>query len=93
VGRLAEDHAHAERLARGLAGCGFEVEPVQTNMVFVKVAADRCAALQERLRAAGVVAIVSPRTRLVTHLDVDAAAITRAVDAFAAFQASSAAAN
>jgi threonine aldolase len=93
VGRLAEDHAHAERLARGLAGCGFEVEPVQTNMVFVKVAADRCAALQEKLLAAGVVAIVSPRTRLVTHLDVDAAAITRAVDAFAAFQASSAAAN
>ena len=71
VARLAEDHANAERLARGLAGAGLEVEPVQTNMVFVKVAKERCAALQAHLEAAGVVAIVSPRTRLVTHLDVD----------------------
>ncbi len=42
VGRLAEDHANAERLAKGLAAAGFEVEPVQTNMVFAKV--DRPAA-------------------------------------------------
>ncbi len=45
------------------------------NMVFVKVAKERCAALQAHLDAAGVVAIVSPRTRLVTHLDVDAAGV------------------
>src|SRR5699024_6524210 len=34
VERLAEDHANAERLARGLQGLGLKVDPVQTNMVF-----------------------------------------------------------
>lgn len=87
VERLAEDHAHAERLASGLAKAGYEVEPVQTNMVFAKVPADRCAALREHLATAGVTAIISPRTRLVTHLDVDAGGIDRAVSAFAAFRA------
>ncbi|MCW5593007.1 MAG: low-specificity L-threonine aldolase [Burkholderiales bacterium] len=85
VERLAEDHANAERLARGLAAAGCEVETPQTNMVFVKVAKERCAGLQEHLAAQGVIAIVSPRTRLVTHLDVDAAGVDRAVEAFAAF--------
>ena len=85
VARLAEDHANAGRLAQGLSAAGFEVEPVQTNMVFVKVANAACAGLQEHLKAAGIAAIVSPRTRLVTHLDVDAAGIDRTVAAFAAF--------
>ena len=87
VGRLAEDHANAERLAKGLAAAGFEVEPVQTNMVFAKVDRPACAGLQEHLKAAGVAAIVAPRTRLVTHLDVDAAGIDRAAGAFASFRA------
>ncbi|MDH5264841.1 MAG: low-specificity L-threonine aldolase [Betaproteobacteria bacterium] len=87
VARLAEDHANAERLAGGLAAAGFEVEPPQTNMVFAKVDRSACARLQEHLKDAGVVAIVSPRTRLVTHLDVDAAGIDRAVEAFASFRA------
>ncbi len=86
VERLAEDHDHAAKLAEGLASAGFEVEPVQTNMVFARVPADRCAALKEHLAAAGVAAIVTPRTRLVTHLDVDAAGIAKAVEAFASFR-------
>ena len=86
VERLADDHANAERLARGLAGAGYEVESPQTNMVFVKVAKERCAGLQEHLAAQGVIAIVSPRTRLVTHLDVDAAGVDRAVAAFSSFR-------
>ncbi|NJD87384.1 MAG: low-specificity L-threonine aldolase [Betaproteobacteria bacterium] len=86
VDRLADDHANAERLARGLAGAGYEVESPQTNMVFVKVAKERCAGLQEHLAAQGVIAIVSPRTRLVTHLDVDAAGVDRAVAAFSSFR-------
>lgn len=61
-------------------------------MVFVKVARERCEALQAHLADAGVTAIVSPRTRLVTHLDVDAAGVDRAVAAFAAFGRSAAAA-
>ena len=86
VARLAEDHDNAQRLAQGLAQAGYEVEPVQTNMVFARVPADRCAPLREHLAAAGITAIVTPRTRLVTHLDVDAAGIRMAVTAFASFK-------
>jgi threonine aldolase len=49
--------------------------------------------LKAHLEQAGVVALAGPKMRLVTHLDVDAAAIDRAVAVFAAFfrQASAAA--
>ncbi len=86
VARLAEDHANAERLAAGLAAIrGVEVEPPQTNMVFVRIPADRTGALKAHLEAAGVLALVGPRTRLATHLDVAADGIDRAVAAFRAF--------
>ncbi len=86
VERLADDHANAERLAAGLAKIpGLEVEPPQTNMVFVRVPADRVAALAAHLTAAGVLALVGPRTRLVTHLDVGAAQIDAAAAAFGTF--------
>lgn len=85
--RLAEDHANALRLADGLAGvAGLSVEPVQTNMVFVRVPQDRCAALGAHVAALGVRALVGPRTRLCTHLDVDAAGIDAAIAAFASFR-------
>src|SRR6185312_5984888 len=85
VDRLAGDHANAERLARGLAGLGLKVDPVQTNMVFAHVPKESVAGLKAHLEKSGVVALVSPKLRLVTHLDVDAAAIDRAVAAFAEF--------
>ncbi len=85
VERLAEDHANAERLARGLAGLGLAVDPVQTNMVFVAIPKESSAALGKHLRDHGVVALVSPRLRLVTHLDVCAGDIDRAVEVFGAF--------
>jgi threonine aldolase len=86
VERLAEDHANAERLAAGLAAIrGVEVEPPQTNMVFVRIPADRTGALKAHLEAAGVLALVGPRTRLATHLDVAADGIDRAVAAFRDF--------
>jgi threonine aldolase len=85
VGRIAQDHANAERLAMGLASLGLEVDAVQTNMVFVKIAKESCGALQEHLRANGVISIASPTMRLVTHLDVDATAVDSAVSAFASF--------
>jgi threonine aldolase len=85
VERLAEDHANAERLAKGLAALGLKVDPVQTNMVFVALPRESVAGLKQHLDANGVKALVSPRLRLVTHLDVDAAAIDRAVSVFAAF--------
>ena len=86
VDRLAEDHANAKRLAAGLAPiAGLGVDAPQTNMVFARVPSERCAALQSTLREHGIVALVGPRTRLVTHLDVDAAGVDRAIAAFRAF--------
>jgi threonine aldolase len=86
VDRLAEDHANAERLAAGLAGIrGLEVEPPQTNMVFVRIPAESTAALKAHLEREGVLALIGPRTRLATHLDVSASGIDRAVAAFRAF--------
>ncbi|HEX7605104.1 MAG TPA: low-specificity L-threonine aldolase [Usitatibacter sp.] len=88
VERLAEDHANAERLAKGLAALGLKVDPVQTNMVFAAIPRESVAGLKEHLEKNGVVALVSPKLRLVTHLDVDAAAIDRALAIFGAFFAS-----
>jgi len=85
VDRLAEDHANAERLAKGLASLGLKVEGPHTNMVFAHVPAESVAGLKRHLEDNGVVALVGPKLRLVTHLDVDAAAIDRAVSVFASF--------
>jgi threonine aldolase len=86
VERLVDDHRNAKRLAAGLADIrGIEAEPPQTNMVFVRVPTDRCAALQAHLREQGIVALIGPRTRLVTHLDVDTAGVDRVVASVRAF--------
>src|SRR6185436_19916057 len=85
VERLADDHANAQLLARGLAAAGLKVDPVETNMVFATIPADSVAGLKGHLEQNGVLALVSPRLRLVTHLDVDRAAIERAVEVFSAF--------
>ena len=80
IDRLAEDHANARALAEGLQGLpGVTVEPPQTNIVFVDPAADKAAGAVERLRRAGVLCTGLYRLRLVTHLDVSAADIGRAV--------------
>jgi threonine aldolase len=54
-------------------------------MVFVRIPPERAAALKAHLERAGVLALVGPRTRLATHLDVSAAGIDRAVAAFRSF--------
>jgi threonine aldolase len=85
VERLAEDHANAERLGKGLAGLGLKVDPVQTNMVFVSIPDAAIPALKQHLdRSAILVFGRGPRLRLVTHLDVNRSDIDRAIDAFAA---------
>ncbi len=87
--RLAQDHALAVRLADGLQGIdGLEVEAPQTNIVFVDLvgaARERSAALQEHLKAQGVLITGYYRLRFVTHLDVDAAGVDRAVAAVRRF--------
>jgi threonine aldolase len=88
VARLAEDHAHARRLAEGAAGLPrlrVDLARVQTNIVILDV--DRpggAAALVEGCRARKVkIHAVGPATiRCVTHKDVDAEDIERALAAF-----------
>jgi threonine aldolase len=87
VKRLAEDHANAHRLAEGLAALpGIAVDPatVETNLVFFELTGRLdAAAFVERLLARGVrMGALGPRTvRAVTHLDVSAAQIDRALAA------------
>jgi len=85
VERLAEDHANAERLAKGLAAAGIKVEGPHTNMVFAAIPAERVPALKQHLEQNGIVVLAGPKLRLVTHLDVSAADIERTVEVFAKF--------
>ena len=82
VERLAEDHANAERLAKGLRDSGYEVDGPHTNMVFVRIAPDKIPSLKMQFEKKQILVIPGARLRLVTHLDVDAAGIERALDAF-----------
>jgi threonine aldolase len=86
VERLQVDHDNAARLANGLREMGLEVEQ-HTNMVFASVGA-RAAELAEHLKRNGVLVLPRPQLRLVTHLDVDAAGIVRALAAFGTFYSS-----
>jgi threonine aldolase len=82
VPRLADDHALARRLADGLQGLpGLTVESPQTNIVFVDVSPHRAPGLIENLKSQGVLATGLYRLRFVTHLDVDAAGVDRAIAA------------
>lgn len=83
VGRIAEDHATALALARGLATVpGLDVGPPRTNMVFLSAPGTSPASLVERLRARGVLVLPGAPLRLVTHLDVRAEDVPRVVEAF-----------
>ena len=84
VQRLAEDHANAARLAKGLQELGI-ASRLNTNMVLAEVDSGRVSQLQEFLKNKGVLVLARAPMRLVTHLDVDAAGIDRALGAFQAF--------
>ena len=80
VDRLAEDHANAKRLAAGLQGLpGVTVQLPETNMVFVDLPRERAAGVVERLREQGLLCTGLYQLRLVTHLDVNADDIDRAL--------------
>ena len=86
VDRLEEDHKNAAQLAVGLA----EIAPLtvhmpQTNILFMEVQSSDVAALQAHLDEHGIIAIVGPRTRIVTHLDVGTDDVQRIVDVIAAY--------
>ena len=80
IDRLAEDHANARALAEGLQGLpGVTVQAPQTNILFVDLVPEQAAGVVERLRQAGILCTGLYRLRFVTHLDVSAADIARAV--------------
>ncbi|WP_431259543.1 low-specificity L-threonine aldolase [Roseateles chitinivorans] len=86
VKRLGEDHALAKRLAEGLQGLpGLTVEAPQTNIVFCDVDKGIAAKLVEHLKTEGVLTTGLYKLRFVTHLDVDAAGVDRAVAATCRF--------
>jgi threonine aldolase len=88
VGRLAEDHARAAKLAEGLRDLpGLRVAGQHTNMVFIEVPAERLAAFKAHMEAAGIRMSIGylPQIRMATHLDIDDAGIARAIAAFAGF--------
>jgi threonine aldolase len=84
VERLTQDHANAEKLARGLRELKLEVQH-NTNMVLVKIDPATAQKLGERLLQSQILVLPRAPMRLVTHLDVDAAGIDRAVAAFRSF--------
>ena len=89
VDRLADDHALARRLAEGLQGLdGVKVDAPHTNIVFVDLvgaAKARAVDLVPYLKARDVLTTGLYRVRFVTHLDVDAAGVDRAIAAIRSF--------
>jgi threonine aldolase len=86
VERLAEDHANARRLAEGLADLApgaCDPERVETNMVYLDLGpfGKTAPEVSDALRSEGVLTLGPPGSimRLVTHRDVDAAGVGRAL--------------
>jgi threonine aldolase len=84
VERMALDHENAAKLARGLRDLGLELQ-LNTNMVLLKIPAESAQPLAAHMRNHGVLVLPRAPMRLVTHLDVDAADIDRALEAFRTF--------
>lgn len=85
IARLADDHALARRLAKGLADIpGLVVRPdrVETNIVIAELARGDEEEFVERCQVRGVLflALGRRKVRFVTHLDVDSAGIDQALE-------------
>ena len=87
VDRLPEDHAHARRLAQGIARVpGLHVDPgtVETNLVFFEVTAQSMTAQEVAAgldrRGVKVLAVGPRRLRAVTHQGIEAGDIDQALD-------------
>ncbi|MGR7028026.1 threonine aldolase family protein [Geodermatophilus sp. URMC 62] len=79
--RLAEDHEHAQVLAKRL---GVDPATVETNMVVLDDVAAPVVAEAAKARGVLVSQVSAHRIRLVTSLEVDRAAVDRAGDVLAA---------
>jgi len=85
--RLTEDHALARRLAEGVAKHpSFKVDlaKVQTNIVMIETAEGKASELSLRFKQSGILinAMGASCLRAVTHRDLSAADITRALTVF-----------
>jgi len=86
VERLADDHANAATLARGLGRIpALTVATPQTNIFYVEIPPAACDALRAALAHERIRATVGPHTRLVTHIDISADDVRRTIDVFTAF--------
>jgi len=86
--RLADDHANARYLAEALGqiqGIRVDLSRVQTNIVMIELEGVTAAEVADRARPHGLALLggKGPGMRLVTHLDVNRAACTRAVEIIA----------
>jgi threonine aldolase len=84
IDRLAEDHANARALARGLAELpGIEIDPdaVETNILFLRTTDEPAPALSRRLAEVGVLANAGGASsiRMVTHYGIERADIDEAL--------------
>jgi threonine aldolase len=82
VRQLAQDHANAGHLADGLRAMGLGVEAPQTNIFYVDIPAAQTGGLKTHLEQRGILATITPRTRLVTHLDAPRDKIETVLQAF-----------
>ena len=84
VGRLAEDHSNARRLADGLSKIpGIEIEPesLPTNLVFFEVAAGPPAEIARKINERGIKGGAPKRRwRFVTHYGITADDVDQALD-------------
>jgi threonine aldolase len=78
--QLVADHARAKTLGDALSALGYVVEPVETNMVWLGVEPDSLERLRAALPNAPVLLSPAPRLRLVTHRDIDDAAVAALVN-------------
>jgi threonine aldolase len=84
VERLRTDHENAERLARGLRELKLDAAQ-NTNMVLVRIPTEKAQPLADDLKSKQILVLPRAPMRLVTHLDVDAAGVDRAIGAFRSF--------
>ena len=92
IDRLAEDHANAKALARGVAQIpGLAVQPPETNLVYIDTTASGMDATEFARRAADhgvLVSVMGPhRARACTHLDVTSSQVAEAEAVFRAIAA------
>lgn len=84
IERLAEDHANAKTLARGLAALpGLSVDEPDTNIIFVEMDKTVSESFKDQITAGGIgVNTTYNNQRWVTHMDVDGEAVEAVLEYF-----------